>query len=66
MRNTNLQITTEGDARGARLGLPLSAAVFLKVQPPRDEIRSSGLWNVNYVGGPYSPAFLDVFERHVG
>lgn len=28
-----------------------------------DRIRSSGLWNVNYVGDSYDPVFLDVFAQ---
>ncbi|MEO7086694.1 MAG: hypothetical protein ABI442_18415 [Gemmatimonadaceae bacterium] len=29
---------------------------------PRAEIRASGLWNLNYVGGSYDPAYLDLLE----
>lgn len=32
---------------------------------PRAEIRESGLWNVNYVGGAVVPTFLDILEAHV-
>jgi hypothetical protein len=28
-------------------------------------IRKSSLWNVNYVNGTYSPAFLNIFSRYV-
>jgi hypothetical protein len=30
---------------------------------PTHQIRTSGLWNVNYVGDSYDPAFLTVFEE---
>lgn len=31
----------------------------------RQSIRDSGLWNVDHVGKPYDPAFLDVMEKRV-
>jgi hypothetical protein len=31
----------------------------------REPIRVSGLWNVDHVGEPYDPTFLDVMEKHV-
>jgi hypothetical protein len=31
----------------------------------RDSIRDSGLWNVDHVGRPYDPAFLNVMEKRV-
>jgi hypothetical protein len=38
---------------------------WLGLQSVTDEIRTSGLWNVQCVGEPYDPAFLDVMERRV-
>ncbi|QLH74549.1 MAG: hypothetical protein HPY73_03220 [Methanomassiliicoccales archaeon] len=32
---------------------------------PRNEIKSSGLWNVDHVSVNYEPKFLDVFEKYV-
>lgn len=32
---------------------------------PRDPIRQSGLWNLNYVSDSYDPRFMDVFEAHI-
>lgn len=32
---------------------------------PVPEIRQSGLWNINYVGGDYDPRFLEVFDELV-
>jgi hypothetical protein len=31
----------------------------------KKEIRDSGLWNVQGVGAPYNPGFLDRMERAV-
>lgn len=38
---------------------------WLGVHSPRSEIRSSGLWNLNYVRDTYDPDFLAVLERAV-
>lgn len=31
----------------------------------REEVRRSGLWNVNHLDEGYDPGFLDLFEQHV-
>jgi len=38
---------------------------WLGLDSVRDEIARSGLWNVNHVGVPYNPVFLDVMEKRV-
>lgn len=38
---------------------------WLGRQSPRDEIRKSGLWNLNYVDGSYDPAFLGLMADFV-
>jgi len=38
---------------------------WLGRQSPKDEIRRSGLWNLNYVDQGYDPRFLDLFESVV-
>jgi hypothetical protein len=40
-------------------------ASWLGLYSPREEIRSSKLWNLNYVGDRYDPAFLDVLQRAI-
>lgn len=42
-----------------------ASAGWLGNQSPRDEIRWSGLWNLNYVDKGYDPGFLDLFESVV-
>jgi hypothetical protein len=32
---------------------------------PREDIRRSALWNLDYVDGEYDPAFLDLLEQCV-
>jgi hypothetical protein len=43
---------------------PLDSASpnWLGRHSPREEIRQSQLWNLNYVDGTYDPAFLDQLE----
>jgi hypothetical protein len=38
---------------------------WLGLHSPEETIRSSGLWNTNYVNDGYTPAFLDVLEKYV-
>lgn len=38
---------------------------WLGLHSPREAIRLSGLWNLNYVDDAYDPAFLDELERLV-
>ena len=38
---------------------------WLGLQSPKDEIRRSGLWNLNYVDKDYDPHFLDLLESVV-
>jgi hypothetical protein len=38
---------------------------WLGTRSPTKAIRESGLWNVNYVGDEYEPAFLRVLESYV-
>jgi hypothetical protein len=38
---------------------------WLGLHSPQETIRKSGLWNTNYVGDEYVPAFLDVLEKYV-
>jgi hypothetical protein len=39
---------------------------WLGIHSSSEEIRNSGLWNVNHVGERYDPAFLDRFEAALG
>jgi len=41
------------------------SSAWLGHDSTREQIRSSGLWNVNHVRGGYSPMFLDIMERHI-
>ena len=41
------------------------SAGWLGRASPRDEIRGSGLWNLNHVRSVYDPRFLDVLEGYV-
>ena len=36
---------------------------WLGLHSARDDIRTSGLWNLNHVREQYDPKFLDVFEQ---
>lgn len=45
--------------------LQLASVGWLGHQSPKDEIRRSGLWNLNYVDKGYDPRFLDLFESVV-
>jgi hypothetical protein len=38
---------------------------WLGLHSPQETMRKSGLWNTNYVGDEYAPAFLDVLEKYV-
>lgn len=38
---------------------------WLGLHSPREEIRRSGLWNLNHVERRYEPGFLDVLESYV-
>lgn len=59
-----------------RNAIGLLSTAGLAVDPPSSEwlgrvcphpaVRSSGLWNVDHIGGPYDPTFLDRFEALVG
>lgn len=63
-----------GSVRGyiERNSIALLSAIGLEVDPPSSgwlghdcphpAVRASGLWNVNYVGEAYDPAFLDKLE----
>lgn len=42
-----------------------ASADWLGFYSPRDDIRRSGLWNLNYVDQGYDPSFLDLFESVV-
>lgn len=42
-----------------------ASVTWLGRQSPKDEIRRSGLWNLNYVDQGYDPRFLDLFESVV-
>lgn len=58
-----------------RNSIALLSAIGLEVDPPslgwlghdcpHSAVRASGLWNVNYVGEAYDPAFLDTLEELV-
>lgn len=41
------------------------SAQWLGNHSPETVIRRSGLWNLNHVGRPYDPAFLDKLEEYV-
>jgi len=32
---------------------------------PKECIRDTGLWNINYVGGDYDPSFIEIFTTYV-
>ena len=48
-----------------RAPLDPPSAAWLGRYSPRDEIRDSGLWNLNYLDGDYEASFLDVLEESV-
>jgi hypothetical protein len=45
--------------------IDLASGSWLGNDSPRHEISRSGLWNLNYLGFPYDPRMLDVFEQYV-
>lgn len=45
--------------------MDIASANWLGKHSPREEIRQSHLWNLNYVDGAYDPAFLDQLELAV-
>lgn len=45
-----------------RMPLDSSSPAWLGRHSPREEIRQSQLWNLNYVDGTYDPAFLDQLD----
>jgi hypothetical protein len=49
----------------SRKPLDLASPGWLGRFSQREAIRKSGLWNVNYVGEPYDPSFLDVLSHYV-
>lgn len=48
-----------------RAPLDPPSAAWLGRYSPRDEIRQSGLWNLNYLDLDYEASFLDVLEESV-
>jgi hypothetical protein len=38
---------------------------WLGKHSPSQEIRRSGLWNVNHVADTYDPSFLNLLETHI-
>lgn len=46
--------------------LDLPSEQWLGYYSDREKVRQSGLWNNNYVGDVYNPAFLDCLERLIG
>jgi hypothetical protein len=42
-----------------------ASANWLGLQSPRDDIRRSGLWNINYVNQDYDPRFLELLDAAV-
>ena len=39
---------------------------WLGLHSPSAKIRTSGLWNIDHVGKPYDPQFIDVLDTYVG